>query len=141
MDEEQRTQYLQQQRNLSRQKRENMDEEQRAQYLQQQRNLSRQRRENMDEEQTGNGKVSVTALQPYPEVLRDLLEGNDQESTSFRKKSGITNVHSPLRLLESNCAFFLEEVIIASASKARLITQRQICTLVIVNRNMGNCIL
>ncbi|KAF2345818.1 hypothetical protein FHG87_023426 [Trinorchestia longiramus] len=85
------------------------------------------------------GKVSVPALQPYPEVLRDLLEGNDQESTSFRKTSGITTVHSPLRLLESNCAFLLEEVSIASASKARLIRQRHICTLVMVNRNMGNC--
>ncbi|KAF2350022.1 hypothetical protein FHG87_019223 [Trinorchestia longiramus] len=32
-----------------------------------------------------NGKVSVPALQPYPEALRDLLQGNDQKSTSFRK--------------------------------------------------------
>ncbi|KAF2368767.1 hypothetical protein FHG87_000486 [Trinorchestia longiramus] len=28
----------------------------------------------------------VPALQPYPEALRDLLKGNDQESTAFRKK-------------------------------------------------------
>ncbi|KAF2352964.1 hypothetical protein FHG87_016279 [Trinorchestia longiramus] len=38
-----------------------------------------------DRRRTGNGKVSVPALQPYPEALKDLLEGNDQESTSFRK--------------------------------------------------------
>ncbi|KAF2367684.1 hypothetical protein FHG87_001566 [Trinorchestia longiramus] len=88
-----------------------------------------------------NGKVSVPALQPYPEALRDLLEGNVQEFTSFQKASGITTVHSPLRLLESNCAFLLKEISIASASKARLITQRQICTLVLINRNTGNCIL
>ncbi|KAF2351228.1 hypothetical protein FHG87_018016 [Trinorchestia longiramus] len=43
-----------------------------------------------------NGKVSVPALQPYPETLRDLLEGNIQESTSFRKN-----------IRNYNCAFSL----------------------------------
>ncbi|KAF2355668.1 MHC classes I/II-like antigen recognition protein [Trinorchestia longiramus] len=46
----QREEYRDQQRNLTQQRKENMDVEQRAQYRQQQRNLSQQRRENMDEE-------------------------------------------------------------------------------------------
>ncbi|KAF2359583.1 hypothetical protein FHG87_009653 [Trinorchestia longiramus] len=41
---------------------------------------------NEDKNCCHKGKVSVPALQPYPEALRDLLERNDQESTSFRKK-------------------------------------------------------
>ncbi|KAF2351354.1 hypothetical protein FHG87_017890 [Trinorchestia longiramus] len=41
-----------------------------------------------------NGKVSVPALQPYSEALRDLLEGNDQESTSLREN-----------IRNYNCAF------------------------------------
>ncbi|KAF2346343.1 hypothetical protein FHG87_022901 [Trinorchestia longiramus] len=88
-----------------------------------------------------NGKVSVPALQPYPEALRDLLEGNDQEFTSFRKNIRNYNCAFSFASFGVKLWFPLDEVSIASASKARLITQLQICTLVMVNRNMGNCIL
>ncbi|KAF2362573.1 hypothetical protein FHG87_006674 [Trinorchestia longiramus] len=49
---------------------------------------------NEDKNRCHNGKVSVPALQLYPEALRDLLKGNDQESTSFRKN-----------IRNYNCAF------------------------------------
>ncbi|KAF2348097.1 hypothetical protein FHG87_021147 [Trinorchestia longiramus] len=95
---------------------------------------------NEDENCCHNGKVSVSSLQPYSEALRDLLKGNDQEFTSFRKNIRNYNCAFSFASLESNFAFLLEEVFIASTSKARLIT-RQTCTLVMVSRNMANSIL
>ncbi|XP_014768871.1 uncharacterized protein LOC106868220 [Octopus bimaculoides] len=37
-----------------------------------------------------NGKVNVPALQPYPEILKILFEGNDQESVSVRRNYNCT---------------------------------------------------
>jgi hypothetical protein len=104
-----------------------MDEEQRDQYLQQQRNIVHQRRHgppidryvdaavepynigqmNITCNYCGalrfrnehfncchNGKVHLPPLQPYPEVLKNLFDGHDRDSISFLKN-----------IRNYNCAF------------------------------------
>ncbi|KAF2368152.1 hypothetical protein FHG87_001091 [Trinorchestia longiramus] len=112
MSQEERELHLQIMGNRDQESRNDMNEVERQQFLENRRNRCQERRNDMIFKK---------------EILRYLPEGNDHESSLFRKTSGITAVHSPLRLLESNCAFLLEEVSIASTFKARLITQ-QICT-------------
>ena len=130
MNEEQREHYLQQQRNIVQQRRDNMDEEQREQHLEHEREIYMLRVLNMDNEQiaqrrerdrqrqhlrrNGNadaqvepfnmgemnvscehcralkfwnesfnccndGKVHLPPLQPYPEELKPLFDGRDEE--------------------------------------------------------------